>query len=340
MEYREKINLINNLCSGYTMVAVGGTRYMIDVPTELIKQEAELYYIKEYEKNRFKDWLPESKKHTYLIKAGLWSTSSPKHIEDFNTGIENKKLEIYHAVVQYSNIVDKLRRELRELEKKVWRLKRIKHLLDDYTVSGFAEHARERYLFHKIALNENYKPVWKTINSVDDILLKCMIGAYLRSQYTDAQYREIARTDPWKSYWSVGGTNNFRVVGDNQRNLVLYTKMYESASQHPEYPPDKVVNDDDAFDGWLIFINRKAEKEKTSQSVNSRINQKHQGAGEIFIPVNSVEQAREVESLNNTQSRIIKKKMMRQVELKGHAGDLDVEENVLEVIQKKGRRNG
>ena len=64
----------------------------------------------------------------------------------------------------------------------------------------------------------------------------------------------------------------------------MYSKLYDGAYEHPECPEDSVIQDDDMFDGWMIFQRRKREKSKTAKQVDSVIGAKQREAEELFIP--------------------------------------------------------
>jgi len=95
------------------------------------------------------------------------------------------------------------------------------------------------------------------------------------------EIREIARSVEWRLVWTLSRENLpaifSRSVGDlnyNQRMLIYWSRVYDSAFEHPE-PPDKdIVDDDDKFDQWLA--NRDLEKEETKKP-NSTSHHQEQG---------------------------------------------------------------
>ena len=93
---------------------------------------------------------------------------------------------------------------------------------------------------------------------------------------------------------------------DEQKTLVVLTKMYDSAYQHPECPPDSVFEDDDMFDGWMILQRRENEKTKNKNRTEKLLDgKKLNKAGEIFLVANSKEEAQNIYSLNDNNSRHI-----------------------------------
>ena len=90
--------------------------------------------------------------------------------------------------------------------------------------------------------------------------------------------REIARSIEWRMFWTLSRENLpalfNRTVGDitfNQRLLVYWSRVYDSAFETPEPPEKDVVEDDDLFDQWLANrdLARKEDKESTDKKKKS-----------------------------------------------------------------------
>jgi pyruvate/2-oxoglutarate dehydrogenase complex dihydrolipoamide dehydrogenase (E3) component len=91
---------------------------------------------------------------------------------------------------------------------------------------------------------------------------------------------------------------------DEQKTLVVISKMYDSAYEHPECPPESVIQDDDMFDGWMIIQRREHEKNKDKNRNEKILKDKKLGnAKEVFLVANSKEEAQNIYSLNNANSR-------------------------------------
>ena len=60
----------------------------------------------------------------------------------------------------------------------------------------------------------------------------------------------------------------------DQRKLISWTNIYRNIRNHPEFPGQRIIEDHDAFDGWMILLNRKesAEKGHKKQLQNLRPN--------------------------------------------------------------------
>jgi hypothetical protein len=82
--------------------------------------------------------------------------------------------------------------------------------------------------------------------------------------------------------------------------------MYDSAYEHPDCPNDKVIEDDDMFDGWMIYQRRENDKAKDKNRANKILEGKNLGkAQEVFLMANTNEEAQNIYNLNDNQSRNI-----------------------------------
>ncbi len=81
--------------------------------------------------------------------------------------------------------------------------------------------------------------------------------------------RQIARSVEWRMFWTLSRENLpalfDRPIGDitfNQRLLIYWSRVYDSAFETPEPPEKDIIEDDDLFDQWLTNrdLNRKDDK--------------------------------------------------------------------------------
>jgi hypothetical protein len=69
-------------------------------------------------------------------------------------------------------------------------------------------------------------------------------------------------------------------------------------------PNEKVIEDDDCLDGWFIVQQRKRDKDKKQQEVDSMItNPKIANSQEIYVVAKDQESAQEIYDLNNPLAR-------------------------------------
>ena len=162
-----------------------------------------------------------------------------------------------------------------------------------------------------------------------------------RNQITTAQSRELARSEPWRNYWGSDKSNLFGRpaidLTEEQRSLVLYSKMYDGAYEHPDCPEEDVIKDDDMFDGWMIFQRRKREKKKTANQVDSVLGAKQREAEELFIPKQNQDGAQKIHEMNTHESRIRRKQRDQVIQKVGSARDSQFPDRKQQIVTQANR---
>ena len=109
-------------------------------------------------------------------------------------------------------------------------------------------------------------------------------------------------------------------LNTEQISLISFSLLYDNVYQSSECPPDAVVEDNDAIDGWLLIQKEKqakTQKEKLLEKLHSQ----HEGAKDIFVMAKDGEDAQRINSLNTGHSRVIKDGRIKQ--MNKDEGDFD-----------------
>ena len=343
MESIKKELILNHILSGYTIVDVIGTKYIVGTPDIKLISESNHYYNKILHENRFAPWLNEQTVIGILIGHGLWSLANDNTLKELEKSLEDKKVQLFHSYWQNKKQVGKLRKEIDMIRKKQNELYFNKHSLDNITLEGFAEKATEYFLFSQIILDKDYNK----LENIDYPILNAVITKYRQIQPTLSEYRELAKTEPWRSFWTTSGLSNFNIIGNHQRTLLLFSKMYDNIYENADSPAEEIIADDDLLDGWLISTRRKRDKEREESFMDTNINSgsKHGSAGEIIIPANSSEDIDRIQRMNDIRARMIQKQRKQILDEKGKASDLEIPAIQTEVREKtlkaiRNRKNG
>ena len=146
----------------------------------------------------------------------------------------------------------------------------------------------------------------------------------------DKEIREMARTQPWRTTWTLSKPNPFNTPVFNlmeyQQSLMVYSNMYDNIRESTECPSDNIINDDDCCDGWLIFQSRKREKELRQKQTQNTLG-KAANAGEVFIPVKNKDDFQKVNSMNDTGGKMVLKQRAIQIKKQGVVKDTDLADN-------------
>lgn len=300
---------LSRILSGFYLFIYNGKKYKLVYPDIAIKYSADLYAQQECEYNRFNDWINDDNIIDTLVTMGLWSYNGDDNLKNLEKQIEDTKVELYKSFLNPTKLKS-LRRTLLNITSSYNKQFSIRHSLDQFTAYGYSQQIKNQYLLIHSLYDENNNLVFKSQDDVDyDLLTR--LSDFISSDSIDIKtYRMIARSDQWRNYWSANKDYLFDKATvnwtDEQKTLVVLTKMYDGAYEHPECPPDKVIEDDDLFDGWMIHQRRENEKNRNKNRTEKMLEgKKLDKAGEVFIMANSQEEAQNIYDLNDNTSRHI-----------------------------------
>jgi hypothetical protein len=295
---------LSRILSGFYIFIYNEKKYKLVYPDIHIKYEAEIYAQEEYDKNKYNEWIAEEDIVYFLIDLGMWTFDGENKLIKLETDIENIKIDLYKSFLNPTK-QKTIRKQLGKLRNQYNNLYNIRHSLDHITLEGYCNSIKNDYILSNSIYNSNEDLVFSGDN-VDTFLLK-NISNYLSQNSIDiTSFKKIARSGLWRNYWSANKHNLFDkpVINwtDEQKTLVVLTKMYDSVAEHPESPPDMVIEDDDMLEGWMISQRRENEKEKNKKRNEKLLPGKLNNAHEIFLMASSKEEAKNIYSMNDQQS--------------------------------------
>jgi hypothetical protein len=262
----------------------------------------------------FEDWLRKETIGSFLSRVGIWKQDDNKIIEKVENNIESYKLSLYLNRLN-SDRLKYIRKDLSNTKEELHKLLHRKHSLDYLTLEDFATNKKNEYilvnsLFYK---DSNTKVFDSNLDDIDYNSFETIASAVSKHIISIETYKHIARHETWKMIWNANKSNLFdrcaTELTDEQKTLVGISQMYDKIYEHPECPPDSVINDDDMLDGWMIEQKRKNEAAKKEGSAQDLSN-KHSKAKEIFV-VGEKDDISEINSLNSLESKHIIKQRSR-----------------------------
>lgn len=325
MDSRTTSLYISRILSGFYIFICGNQKYKLMYPGISVKYDADIYAEQIYEDAKFNEWIRDEDIIYTLIDMGVWTHNGDDNLRSLEQQIEDKKVELFNNCLN-PNLSKSIRKTLSNIRLSYNRQFEIRHSLDHLTADGYSQTLRNQYLLIHSLYYYNNEPVFPCMDNVDYQLLNKLSSIINENIIDITTYKIIARSDLWKNYWSANNTMLFNKPTvdwtDEQKTLVVLTKMYDSAYQHPECPSDNIIEDDDMFDGWMILQKRENEKIKNKNRTEKLLEGKKLGkAGEIFIAANSQEEAFNIYNLNDNTSRHIIKE--RENILKNTKGSID-----------------
>lgn len=313
MDFEKREYIISRIIWGFMPFKFCGYNYLIGQPTTEDVFYAEQIYQDTIEDSKFTEIMCEAELRNWMVENNLWSVEEEESLTNLEKDIEEFKVQLFQNIMK-SNDRIKIKEYLKIAREEQKRLLDKKHSYDYTCKEGLAKNAKSNFLLSQCIYNN--KKVRVLDVSAD--LLGCAIHTYTENGLSDKEYRELARTEPWRSIWSANTGNIFNAasieLSAERRSLILWSKMYDNIYDHPECPHSSIVEDDDTIDGWMLIQKRKREKEQSKQDAESLItNDKIRNAGEIFVFAQTKDDAKKIEALNNPAARIIKQQRERHI---------------------------
>ena len=242
-----------------------------------------------------------------MTSRGEWSRDDEARLVALPNLITDKKIELYENCFR-SETREKIRSELTKLKIEHNALHARRHSHDHLTAEGFASEAKGRHL------------VGCSVGSHEPHFVEECQRLLLQSRPTEAEYRDLARNDPWRGIWSCREVEGLFGVpaakmSDEQLSLLNSSIMYENIRQHPKCPPDEVVDDDDMLDGWMALQRREQEKATPNDSALLNASEKVMSSQEVFLVGETANDAKRIMEMNDAGAkRVITKRFAKVAE--------------------------
>lgn len=311
-------NAIYRILSGFYYIDIDDTRYKILVPPRDILYQAHRLYLSIIDELKFDHcWYPQTTIDNLLLLHNIWNKSKEDELKSLKKILDGAKIQLF---LKYS--LPKLRKDNKNLIKQtkdiINKLYEQKNYFSCLSLIDYANSVKNQFIIiHTVYKDDQlfFKEDWTTI---DSILLDKILYEIHRNFIGVEDIKRIAGHPLWRSYWDAANEGVFgkhaAELTEEQRLLITFSKNYDNIKEHPECPPQDIMDDMDALDGWMLYQHDKIEKEKKKKDIEERFglnNKKDKGGTqEIFIPVSSREEAEEIHSLNDPIAEKDRKNMM------------------------------
>jgi muconolactone delta-isomerase len=244
----------------------------------------------------------------WMLDNELWTIHDNKKEESLKNDLERLKVEIYNNR-DNAMTVNNIRKYLRGGELQLSNHLNKKYIYHQNTCEGVASTERLAWIIKNTTYCDD------KIYDFEEISLQYVIDEWQSHFLSDTKCRDLARNDPWKSLWIVRDKSHISLFANpqntelthNQKNLLIWSQMYDNIQESMECPNKQVIEDDDMLDGWFIVQHKKREKERNEREFeNETKNEKIKNASEVYVVSNSQQQTDKINSLNNTQASIVK----------------------------------
>lgn len=275
----------------------------------------------------------------WMMQKEFWNNENEQKIDGLKKDLERLKVEIFNARNNYQ-LKDKIRLYLRAGEKQLQKITQKKNKFFENTCEGLASIDRLHEFFNRCSFINDEKIEF------DEYFIQEISNKYFSSILTEGQSRELARTEPWKSLWVLNDSNCYtlfynkdRELSIDQKNLLIWSRMYENVQESLSCPSDDVIEDDDMLDGWFIIQRRKREQERGEAELEeSTKNSKIANSSEVFIMAKTAKDAERINKMNDLTTQMVKKERFNTIKRKGNASQLDFQDERLKLQRQSNEQ--
>lgn len=342
MDYAQRELIVSRIKCGQTFLYIDDKFYVVRPPSLEQEYYANVLYQEARLQAELSGMMTADDILSLLIERNLWSQNDANTVDGLKSDMEKLKVGIFDSVFDMRKR-EVARKALKRAKAEFEKLMQKRHAYDYISSEGYAARIKNRYLI------SNCTYVDGVSIEVDEKLLEKLTQKIIEHRLDEADYRELARSEPWRSIWNIGKKSGGNIFGqpsllltDEQKNLAAWSMIYDSVYESMDCPSDEVINDDDMLDGWIILQNRKREQEKKKQQAEDRFGGKLRDADEVYLVAQNQEEADSIDSLNSPESKIVKNQRAALLKKKGKMHELempDVQNKLRAAIaQERSRR--
>lgn len=340
MNLYEREYFVSRIRSGYQRVKVNNITIKVLSPTIDSEYEANDIFMEAFDEIRSDGVMTQDEMLEWMISRELWSEEKDEKIRALEQDVEKLKVNVY----KYRNdpkMRESARAYLRAAQKGLAKFQNEKDSFFQNTAEGLAMQEKIMFLFRDSCYVGSQK-----LQIDDDMQLMSFYNEYSASLLSEAQLRELARTDPWKLHWytkdhtKLFHNEESRSLTNDQKGILIWSNMYDNIQESMDCPNEDVINDDDQLDGWFIVQRRKQAHEKAQAELED-MNSKLGDADEVFFMANNTRRAEEINSLNTFGGETIKKQRIETAKTLGTATDSDFQDRKIQMsnMQRDMYRN-
>lgn len=337
--------LIYRILSGETWFNYDGNDFVLKSPSIDIKYQASLLYDQILNEEKYQNWIREDNAENVMISLGIWDTKTNDILKGLYKRLDDLKVTLFKAWMMPTK-QKSIRKDIDHIKKELSKILVVKQEFLSHTLEGYASSIKQEYIICKTLYSDNKLVFdYNTSNNKSFVRYNNLNQEINNLSINNSQYKELARHETWRSYWTAGKSHNIFDVSvrnwtDDQRMMYKISKMYDNIYEHPECPEDIVLSDDDMLDGWMILQQReqtKAKKEKSLDNTASNL----RDASEVFLFPQNQEEFSDIMSLNSEAAKMEIKEKMDFVAKKGEVEEYempDVQRKLQHTIRELNRR--
>jgi hypothetical protein len=308
MKQHRREYLISRIRVGVYLVEYKGITLTIYPPTLEQVLQSNVVYNEVFDEAYEDGLMDEEEMEEWMREQNIWTKEDDESVEVIKKDIEKLRIQIYENR-HNDELKERIRLYLRAGEKGLQEQLQKQYQFAANTCEGLAKSEQHRWFIKNCTQHNGDKIKLK------DVVLDEIIALQQEELLSEGDIRELARNEPWRSTWATKDQSNTNLFANNdrelnvdQKNIIIWSTMYDNIQEAADVPADDIIADDDVLDGWFVIQRKKRESEKaTNDFDSSTTNERIKGAGEIYVMAGSEKEMERVEGMNNLQSKMIKK---------------------------------
>lgn len=295
---------LNRIISGYQNIIYNNTIYKLHNPNIEIKISADILYETIYQEYLFTDFILKDDISDILISTGIFQDNFKEMIKSNQKRLSNTKIDLFKNFFtpnlrnKNKNLIDLLNKTLNDQYTK-------EHSLDFLTLENFCENIKNEYIISQTLADSDGCFIFKDYPNIEHSLFNNIIQKITNNIIDIKTYKEIVRSEIWKKMISSGYNNIFSgymsSYTEEQKNLISISQLYDKIYNHPECPPDDIIKDDDALDGWMLHQQEQIKLHQINKTIDKNLG-KNKNAGEVFMMATNRDQADDILSMNTPEA--------------------------------------
>jgi hypothetical protein len=277
-------------------------------PTVEQELEACRVFAESYDESFARGIMTDDQMLEWMMEHEVWSHEDDKVMEGLKKDLNRLRMEIFSA--RNNEVLrERIRLYIRAGEKQTRDLLKKRYEYYDKTCEGVASSSKELCIIKACTFTmEDALYDWGSCSP------QAVLQAHKGCMLEEGQIRDLARNDPWKSLWSIREKANITLFNNedrelnlNQKNLIIWSSVYDSIQESIDCPADDVIEDDDMLDGWFVAQGEKRKREKAEMEFENSTSDAIKNADEVFIVANTERDRDRIEGLNHVHGRMVKK---------------------------------
>lgn len=319
MNFHDREFFVSRIRTGKVFLNIRGEPLTVLPPTIEDTYHINLAYKESYDASLDVGLITEREMLEWMREKNVWTTDDDIKEKGVKEDLEKIRVEAYKNR-QDVKLVKSLRNLARKAERAAEMLasKKVQHT--ENCCEGIALIAKAERFIELCTYSGDRR------YDFDKIPVSYVHNEYNSHLCTEPQLRELARSEPWKTLWNMKDVSGQlfqdlgREMSTDQKNLIVWSRIYDNVQESMDCPPAEVINDDLLLDGWFIVQKREREQEAIDKDFdNSTNNEKIKNAGEIYIMSKDREHAKKIHNMNSEHAKHVKAERGQVVRQKGKA---------------------